>query len=68
METRKILVSGMKCEGCADSLARLFENEPGVSKVTVSYPLATADLTYDPDQVTTDRLSEIVKGAGFEIS
>ena len=65
MENVKLSISGMACQGCADSLTRLFDKEPGVSSASVSFESSLAEITFDPAKVSETRLSEIVRGAGF---
>lgn len=65
MKTVKLLITGMACQGCADSIGRLFDQEPGIKKATVSYEHSGADVEFDPDQLTAERLVKIVEGAGF---
>ena len=67
MEKITLSVTGMSCQGCADSLARLFDKEPGISSVSVSYEKSSAELEVDAATVEQSRLSEIVEKAGFSI-
>lgn len=68
MESISLSVSGMSCQGCANSLTRLFTQQPGIADVTVSFEAGTAAIKYDPDQVALPRLSEIVVEAGFKVA
>lgn len=65
MATIKLPITGMACQGCADSLARLFGKETGVKSAAVSFDLSAAEIEFDTDQVNVERLTEIVNGAGF---
>jgi len=65
MRSTKLIITGMACQGCADSLTRLFDKEPGITGASVSYELSAADIEFDPDQVNVERLREIVEVAGF---
>ena len=67
METIKISVDGMSCQGCADSLTRLFSNEPGVNTASVSFDSKQAQINYESSQVSASRFTEIVNGAGFQV-
>lgn len=67
MEQVKLTVSGMSCQGCADSLNRLFKEEPGISDSAVSFDDKAASVTFDPEQVSQARLGEIVEAAGFSV-
>lgn len=67
MKSLKIAVDGMSCQGCADSLTRLFSNEPGVNTASVSFDNKQAEIDYEPSQVSVLRFSEIVESAGFQV-
>ncbi|NQU57599.1 MAG: heavy-metal-associated domain-containing protein [Rhodospirillales bacterium] len=67
MTTIKLLVNGMSCQGCADSLTRRLTDEPGVTKVLVSLEYKTANVEYDVKKLTKTRLSEVVQEAGFSV-
>ena len=68
MERIKISVEGMSCQGCADSLTRLFEKEPGVNEASVSFDSKQVDVLFEPSQVSATRFTEIVNNAGFQVS
>jgi len=68
MTSVTLSISGMTCGGCADSLLRLFNQEAGVVAASVSHENAKADVDFDPDQVSKQRLSEIVEKAGFLVT
>ncbi len=65
METLKLSVSGMSCQGCADGLARRLGAEPGVELVEVSFERKSAKVDIDPARIDQLRLIEIVTDAGF---
>jgi len=67
MKNITLSVSGMSCQGCADSLGRLFVKEPGITTASVSFDESAAALEFDPAKVTEARLSEIVEAAGFSV-
>ncbi len=60
-------ISGMSCQGCADSLDRLFGQESGIANAAVSFEKCIAELEFDPIIVTEGRLCEIVTKAGFSV-
>lgn len=64
----KLSVNGMACQGCADSLGRLFSEEPGISVASVSYEDEAATIDFDPNRVSEARLAEIVEAAGFTVA
>ncbi len=62
-----LAVGGMSCDGCASSLKRLFEAEPGIRLAEVSHPNASAKVEFDEKAVSEARIAEIVSKAGFEV-
>ena len=67
MTTIKLNVAGMSCQGCADSLARRFNQESGISDASVSFDKKAAEVTFNPEEVSEARLNEIVTAAGFAV-
>jgi len=67
MTTIKINVSGMACQGCADSLARRLNQEAGVSDASVSLEKKSAEVSFDPNGLNEERLREVVADAGFSV-
>jgi copper chaperone CopZ len=67
MTTIKLNVAGMSCQGCADSLARRFKQESGISDASVSFDQKAAEVSFDPNEVNEARLNEIVAAAGFSV-
>lgn len=63
----KINVAGMACQGCADSLARRFMQEAGISEASVSFDEKSAEVSFDPNELDEARLREIVATAGFSV-
>jgi len=67
VENSTLTISGISCQGCADSLCRLFDKEPGISSASVSFEKSAAELKIDSDHIQKSRLSEIVEAAGFTV-
>lgn len=67
MEQITLTVSGMSCQGCADSLSRAFVREEGVSTAAVSFETSKAEVNYHADKITPEQLNEIVETAGFSV-
>ena len=60
-------VQGMHCTGCAHAIEVTLDLAEGVSEVSVSYPLARADLSYDPHQISLPQIHELVRDLGYFI-
>ena len=60
-------VQGMHCAGCAQSIERALSDTPGVAAVSVSHPLAQADVQFDPQRVSLAQIDQAVTRLGFSI-
>ena len=59
-------VSGMHCATCEAFLESTTTSHEGVGAVSASYATDTLKIHYDPDELATDDLPEIVSGYGYE--
>lgn len=66
METTRIAVDGMTCQGCVNSLTRALKSTPGVHSATVTLEPAQASIEHDPVAATVDALRAVIADAGFE--
>jgi len=66
METTRIAVEGMTCQGCVKSLTRALTATPGVQSATVTLEPGQASIEHDPATVPVDRLRAVIEDAGFE--
>ncbi|MCE2948383.1 MAG: heavy-metal-associated domain-containing protein [bacterium] len=66
METTRIPVDGMTCQGCVNSLTRALQGTPGVKSATVTLTPAQASIEHDPAIAPADRLRSVIADAGFE--
>jgi Cu+-exporting ATPase len=57
-------IGGMTCASCAPRIERSLNRLEGVA-ASVNFATEKAAVAYDPDQVSTDRLIETVKTAGY---
>ena len=67
METVKIEIDGMKCDGCAERIEGLLGKKPGVRETVVSYADGGASVTFNPHSVTEKELHEVIERAGFSV-
>ena len=65
MKTAIFTVSGMHCDGCAETVKALLAREPGVKTSTVSFQEAKARLLYDPAATSPERLIAVIERAGY---
>ena len=65
MSRRTLDVTGMKCEGCVESVTSALESVDGVRRADVSLEEGRADVETQAT-VTLDSLISAVESAGFE--
>lgn len=58
----KLNIEGMTCDHCAVSIEKLLAENEGVQKVTVSYPTATCECTFDPAKTSKDAIIQTING------
>jgi copper chaperone CopZ len=68
LNTLVLSISGMHCDGCAETIKSLLSLEDGVATASVSYRDATARILYDPARTGPDNLAKAVERAGFTVS
>lgn len=68
MKTLTLEVTGMHCGGCEQVIRHLLESEPGVTACTASHTQRQARIAYHPEQVSSQRLIDIIQGAGYRAS
>jgi copper chaperone CopZ len=68
METLVLSISGMHCDGCAETIKSLLSLEAGVATAMVSFDGATARILFDPAATDPDRLTKAIERAGFSAS
>ena len=59
-------IAGMSCGHCIAAVRRSLEALPGVRVDAVS--VGSASVTFDPSQVTTDRLASALAEQGYEVA
>ncbi len=59
MQSLRLKIGGMHCDGCAVTNKSLLEHEAGVRMVDVSFKDGTARVLYDPATVSEEALSLI---------
>jgi copper chaperone len=66
METTRIAVDGMTCQGCVNSLTRALRATPGVADATVTLQPPQAAVWHDPATAPVETLRAVIADAGFE--
>ncbi len=68
MDTAKLEVEGMHCEGCAQIIQSLLERKTGVHTVKVSFSDGEARILYDNQSVEESQLIMVIEKAGYRAS
>ncbi|KAI9981223.1 hypothetical protein PInf_008940 [Phytophthora infestans] len=63
-----LVIGGMTCNSCANSVENALKNTKGVLSATVSYATEKAVVVFDKEVVGTRSLLEVVEDIGYEAS
>ncbi len=66
MKSVVLKIQGMHCGGCAQSVKRLLEREPGVKSAEVAFETGDARVLFDPAQLDEQRLIALVQQPGYQ--
>ncbi|HAM71609.1 MAG TPA: hypothetical protein DCM86_08210 [Verrucomicrobiales bacterium] len=64
--TLRLRVTGMHCDGCARGIASELRRTPGVASAEVTLTNALAVIQYDTNKISGDRLSRVIRDAGYQ--
>lgn len=67
MREEVIIISGMTCGGCVNSVTRVLKAMPGVQQVEVTLIPGQAKVRFDEAQVAIPALKKAVGEAGFTV-
>lgn len=68
METTRLNVQGMSCQGCVASVTRVLKAVPGVTDAAVTLHPGSAAVTYDPARTDVAALAAAITGAGYAVA
>ena len=63
-----ITVEGMVCPACPRAVKAALERLPGIAKVDVSFQKKEAAVEYDAQQISPERMVEVINTLGFRAS
>ncbi len=66
MATAKLNVTGMHCGHCQEKVTQALRGVAGVYSANVDWPTGEAEVDFNDDALTTDRLLAAVQQAGYE--
>lgn len=67
MKTEHLIVTGMTCGGCVNSLTQALKTVAGVSDVNVLLSTGATSVQYDENLTSPEQLRFAVENAGFGI-
>ena len=67
MENIILKINGMKCTGCSQRVERALKNTEGIGAVSVNLETREANISYNKDLVTYDKICETIVDLGFEV-
>ncbi|HSQ80973.1 MAG TPA: heavy-metal-associated domain-containing protein [Casimicrobiaceae bacterium] len=67
METVKLDVQGMTCQGCVASVTRVLKSVPGVAGAAVTLQPGAATVTFDPARTNVAALGAAIRDAGYDV-
>ncbi|SNX59956.1 copper chaperone [Nitrosomonas ureae] len=67
MQTATIIIKGMTCIGCVNSVKTVLKNLSGITRAEVTLEPAQASIQYDSNNINIDQIKEAIVDAGFEV-
>ena len=67
MESVRIGIDGMTCEGCVASVTRVLKALPGVEQVDVSLAAGSANIRYDAARTNVPAMRSAIEDAGYGV-
>ena len=68
METARLSIRGMRCEGCARGVVYTLKALPGVQSVEARHDPGEAVVTYDSSRVSLDTMRQEIRELGYEVA
>ncbi len=67
MQTTTIIIKGMTCVGCINSVKAVLKNLSGIARTEVTLEPAQAIIQYDSNNINIKQIKEAIVDAGFEV-
>lgn len=61
-----VAIEGMTCGSCTSSVESAVKDEPGLARFNISLLAERAIIGHNPSVLSTDRIVELIEGAGFD--
>lgn len=67
-ERVKIAIEGMSCTSCANGIKAMLKRTPGVISAEVSFERREADVEFDSERTTREKIVEAITKLGYKAS
>lgn len=64
---KKMRIGGMSCVNCQNKIEKELNDTKGVLQIKVSYGAGVADIVYDGDTITQDKIFDVIEKTGYEV-
>jgi copper chaperone CopZ len=61
-----VAIEGMSCTSCASGIKAMLKRTPGVISAEVSFERREADVEYDPERTTREKIVEAITKLGYK--
>lgn len=58
-------IPDLHCEGCADRSTNILEQQEGIHKANVIFDDKSAEVEFDPDQISFEQMKEALAKANY---
>ncbi len=65
---KKILVEGMSCKHCKQSIEGTLQELPGMNKVTAYHEKGFVEVDYDENLLKLDKIIDEIEDIGFDVN
>lgn len=67
LKTVKFQLETLTCPSCITKIESVLNKEAGVDEAKVLFNSSKVKIVYDPDEVSSDRLGELIEKVGFPV-
>lgn len=60
-------IHGITCINCCKKIEKTLSDTQGILKVSISYETRIADITYNEELITTEKIYSVISKAGYEV-
>ncbi|MBI2966589.1 MAG: heavy-metal-associated domain-containing protein [Bacteroidetes bacterium] len=68
MKTLILTISGMTCTGCERTVNRVIAQLPGVTETTVNYKTGQAEVKFDDNRISAEKIMDAVNDSGYKVT